>query len=250
MFPAKMCCCTETFWKYFSMHQISEIHIENFKSIKDASFTLTGYTPLVGYNNAGKTNILRAVQWAVRKTSLNETDFFSTSEPLIVTATITGVTTVVLDGVEEKHRNRIENYILSQTIKIKRSQIIPNDKFANIKLEILKDDGTWANNPTGIDAAIDALVPEPIFIGAMENSLDDLSKNTASSAIGNLIKEITEEVSNTYSQAVETALSTVEKNYHQIAVSEMRIWLKLTIKSKVRWMNSSQAYLPKSISLC
>ena len=193
------------------MHLISKIQIQNFRSIKDACFTLAGYTPLVGYNNAGKTNILKAVQWAVRKTSLSESDFFNKSEAVIVTATISGVTSEVLDGVEEKHRNRIQDYILNEIIKIRRSQNTPNVKVGDIKLEVLKGDGSWADNPTGIDAAISALFPEPIFIGAMENSLDDLSKNTANSAIGSLIKEITDDISARYSPDVETALSTVEQ---------------------------------------
>lgn len=193
------------------MHLISKIDIINFKSISGAFFTFSKCTPLVGCNNAGKTNILKAIQWAVKKSSLIETDFFDKTKEVVVEATISGVTEDVLVGVEETHRNRIKDYILNETITIKRTQSKPNDRVAHIKLQIFNSDGTWVNNPTGIDAAISALFPEPIFIGAMENSLDDLSKNTASSAIGNLIKEITEMVSTKYATEVESALKNVDQ---------------------------------------
>ena len=48
------------------MHRTSEITIENFKSIRNASFSLEPFTPLVGYNNAVKTNILRALSWVTK----------------------------------------------------------------------------------------------------------------------------------------------------------------------------------------
>ena len=44
-------------------HILTEINISNFKSISSESFELTEFTPLVGYNNAGKSNILEAIKW-------------------------------------------------------------------------------------------------------------------------------------------------------------------------------------------
>jgi|GEM_PF-4055624 AAA15 family ATPase/GTPase len=43
------------------MHRLSQVRIQNYKSIKDLDLKLTDYTPLVGYNNAGKSNILEAM---------------------------------------------------------------------------------------------------------------------------------------------------------------------------------------------
>jgi predicted ATP-dependent endonuclease of OLD family len=52
------------------LQKIAKISIENFKSIKKAGFELSEFTPLVGYNNAGKTNILQAIIWSIKKSSL------------------------------------------------------------------------------------------------------------------------------------------------------------------------------------
>lgn len=39
-------------------HLLSQIKIENYKSVISENFELSSYTPLVGYNNAGKSNLL------------------------------------------------------------------------------------------------------------------------------------------------------------------------------------------------
>ncbi|MFM4839284.1 AAA family ATPase [Aeromonas veronii] len=36
------------------MHRISELEIKNFRSCKNTKIKLEKFTPLVGYNNAGK----------------------------------------------------------------------------------------------------------------------------------------------------------------------------------------------------
>ncbi|RKZ51827.1 MAG: hypothetical protein DRR08_28875 [Candidatus Parabeggiatoa sp. nov. 2] len=42
------------------------IHIQNFLSCQDVVIDdMRGFTALVGRNGSGKTNILRAIQWAV-----------------------------------------------------------------------------------------------------------------------------------------------------------------------------------------
>lgn len=53
-------------------HLIRKIHVDNFKSIRNQEFELSNFTPLVGYNNTGKSNILDAVKWVLRKIALAE----------------------------------------------------------------------------------------------------------------------------------------------------------------------------------
>ena len=48
-------------------HIISYLKVKNFKSIKEESFELANYTALVGYNNAGKSNIIESLQWLLKK---------------------------------------------------------------------------------------------------------------------------------------------------------------------------------------
>ena len=65
-------------------HLLAEIKIENYKSVLSEVFELSAYTPLIGYNNAGKSNILSAIKWLLRRTSLQINDFNNAEEPVII----------------------------------------------------------------------------------------------------------------------------------------------------------------------
>ncbi len=194
------------------MHHISELSIQGFKSISNATFPLSYYTPLVGYNNAGKTNILKAASWVIKKTSLTPEDFHNTNNPVIVEAEISGITAEVLDALDPGHRTRIEPLIVDGKIRIRRLQQMPGQAVSSIRFEVWKDEGgqmVWALNPTGIDAAIGGLFPEPIFIGAMENAAEDVAKFGSGTTIGKLLKEIMGPVIERHSPAVAEALNEV-----------------------------------------
>jgi putative ATP-dependent endonuclease of OLD family len=53
------------------MHHLTHITIHNFRSCLLVDVPLAAFTPLVGYNNAGKSNILQAVRWLVTVRVLN-----------------------------------------------------------------------------------------------------------------------------------------------------------------------------------
>lgn len=189
-------------------HIINKISVENFKSIRLQEFDLSNFTPLVGYNNAGKSNILESIKWVLRKTALSASCFNDLTRPIIMVATIEGITTDILDNIDPTHRTRIEPFLLNNSLTIKRVQDNPAQTAAQIKLYVLDpNDGiTWHNNPTGIDNAIKDLFPEPIHIGAMENSEDDISKSSTTSTIGKLLAEIIGPIEQQYGQQVNTAL--------------------------------------------
>lgn len=108
------------------MHQISIVRIENFRSIVNAEFSLSAATALVGYNNAGKTNILRAINWLISKHRLGKGDFWSTQEPIAVTATVTGIDEEVLEAIGAAHRGKIEPLVRDNSITIRRVQASPD----------------------------------------------------------------------------------------------------------------------------
>jgi putative ATP-dependent endonuclease of OLD family len=65
--------------------QIKRIHIENFRSIKTLDFEPGPYCVLIGENNSGKSNILRALNLALGETwpserSFSEEDFHNQDE--------------------------------------------------------------------------------------------------------------------------------------------------------------------------
>jgi putative ATP-dependent endonuclease of OLD family len=191
---------------------ISDLKINNFRSCKAAEIKLSAFTPLVGYNNCGKSNILSAIQWLLRRTSLDFPDFNDSGLAVEVSGTITGITQPILDSLEPKQRASIASYIHEGSLIIKRSQAKPNAKATEIGLYVLKiEDSTWVPNPNGIDNALTALLPEPIRIGAMENSAEDASKSKASTTIGKLLAEFLSPLRTAHGEELSTHLREVER---------------------------------------
>lgn len=142
------------------------------------SIDLENYTPLIGYNNSGKSNIISSIQWLLKKSSLPESSFGDPALAVEVETEIDGVDQNLLGLIEDDHRKKIIPYVDNQTIKIKRVQNSPDATAKDIKLYIWHPVKiSWDINPTGIDNAISKLFPEPIRIGAMENAAEDSSKS-------------------------------------------------------------------------
>lgn len=193
------------------MHLIRKLHITNFKSIRDAEFDLTKYAPFVGYNNGGKSNVLRALSWLFKKSTMTASDFFNPESPIIVEGTISGITQQILDNIEDKHRTKIEPYIVGESLLIRRVQLIPSADAKSFSFDIKKGDnsGDWAKNPTGIDNAITHLFPEPIVVGAMQDAAEDIAKFGRSTTIGQILSQIMEPVRNEQNIVIEQALAGV-----------------------------------------
>lgn len=193
------------------MHKITEVIIKNFKSCRDTKLLLSEFTPLVGYNNAGKSNCLSAIQWLIRRASLSDKDFYDDSQPIEVIATIEGITTQLLSHLPPNQRTSIQNYVYNEKLKIRRLQEQPNIKVADVKLYVW-DAGIadWVPNPTGLDNAINALLPEPIRIGAMENAAEDASKAKTTTTIGKLLAEFLEPVKTAHEVELNQHLSEIK----------------------------------------
>lgn len=196
------------------MHKISHLWIENFKSIYNANFIFTDYTPLVGYNNAGKTNILNALEWMIKKSSLSASDFYDREHAVTVIAEISGIDADVLDNIGGNHRQKIEPLVSDGKLMIRRTQLEPGAPVKDIRFEILErtDAGDqWRVNPAGIDSAISHLFPEPIFIGAMENATEDVAKYASGTTIGKLLREIIGPIGVRHAGSIKDALDSVGK---------------------------------------
>lgn len=171
-------------------HKLSEVRIKNFRSCIDTELKLSGYTPLIGYNNAGKSNALTAIQWLLRKKSLDAKDFFDQALSVEVIGVIEGISQDFLDQMLPNHRSSIQSYITDEKLKIRRVQATPNAKVGTINISVWNDaDQDWVPNPNGIDNALKSLLPEPIRIGAMENAAEDASKAKSTTTIGKLLAE-------------------------------------------------------------
>lgn len=192
-------------------HKISQIKINNYKSLILAEFELTEFTPLIGYNNAGKSNILSAINWLLRKSSLAKDTFKQPNIPISVEGLIEGIDSDLLNQLPTNHRSSITPYVNKGVLKIKRVQNQPNESAKNIELFVFNPNAQdtneeWVKNPNGIDNALNGLFPEPIQIGAMENAEEDVSKSKNTTTIGKLLGEIIEPIEAQYGENVRTNL--------------------------------------------
>lgn len=179
-------------------HYISTLKIKNFKSCKDSFFELSNYTPLVGYNNAGKSNVLTAIQWLISRYNLEDTDFNNVAIPVEVEAEICGITNDLLDTLNEKHVASLNDYIDQEKIYILRVQEKPKDS-RSIKLKVWNfRENKYKDNPAGIDNAIKDIFPDPIRVGAMENAEEDATKAKTTTTIGKLLNELIKPLTHTY----------------------------------------------------
>lgn len=193
------------------MHIITELRINNFRSIRESKFHLTSYAPFVGYNNGGKSNVLKALAWLFKKSNLAASDFYNPEIPVSVEGLISGITPEILENLEEKHRNKISPYVVNGLIQIRRTQFVPAASVKEFSFDIRKGDGSgdWAPNPTGIDNAITEMFPEPIVIGAMQDAAEDVAKFGKTTTIGQILSQIMEPVRNEQNEVIEQALAEV-----------------------------------------
>lgn len=194
-------------------HEIKSLTIKNYCSCKDLTVNLSRYTSLVGYNNAGKSNIIEAMYWLLKKSTLSEAKFNDLTEAVIVEATVGGINDDLLALLAPNHKKAIEPYLVDGCLKVRRRQPEPNCKATQIVFEIKKnnedDEGAWGK-PGGIENAIKELFPEPISIKAMDDATGDVSKVSKSNTIGRLISEIIQPIEEVHGGAIRTVLEGID----------------------------------------
>lgn len=193
------------------MHKLSTVKITNFKSIKNSDFILSDFTPIIGYNNAGKSNILDAIYWLLKKSTLSSNFFNNPQKNIEIIGEISGITDDIIENLKS-HKKSVENYIFDNKLTIKRVHPKLPCKISDIKLYILNNKTKeWNLNPTGIDQALKVLYPEPIVIKAMDNTEEDIDKFKTSSSIGKLINEIITPIEEKYSKDINNCMSEINK---------------------------------------
>lgn len=186
---------------------LEEITINNFCSCKQLTVKLTDFNPIIGYNNSGKSNILRAISWLLKKSVLSEHLFFDSQSPVTVEGKISSVNINLLPPNQQSQINR---FISNGSLTFRRRQDEPSCSATQIRIDV-KDPmtGDWAVNPTGLDNAIAALFPEPLYIQAMDDSADDISKFAAKNTLGLLLKLIFESIKTNNQAAHQSLLSSL-----------------------------------------
>lgn len=186
---------------------LEEVTINNFCSCKHLKIQLTDFNPIIGYNNCGKSNILRAINWLLKKSTLSNSLFFDSNQPVTVEGRISSVNINLLPI---NQQNQIARYISNGGLTFRRRQDSPTSTAAQIKIDV-KDPvtGQWTANPTGLDNAIAELFPDPLYIQAMDDSADDISKFAAKNTLGQLLKLIFESIKNNNQAAHQSLLNSL-----------------------------------------
>lgn len=200
------------------MHQLNSVTVTNYRSIKECRISLNRVTPIVGYNNAGKSNLLSAIRWFISPFKLENFAFHDPSKELSVEGEIAGINEGVLSAIDDSHRTRIEPFCTNNTIRIKRVATRPGLSAQSFKLMIRDPEvesesssEAWVENPTGISNALKALFPEPIEVQAMVDAAEDVAKSKTSTTIGKLLGEILQPVVEEHNDEVNDAISKLDE---------------------------------------
>lgn len=168
--------------------RLSEVTINNFCSCHDLTVPLTGFNPIVGYNNSGKSNILRAINWLLKKSVQPAHMFHDVGAPMWVGGVIENVNLALLPANQQL---AVAPFLSGGALKVRRIQPAPSCPAAQVKVEVFDHAANdWSDNPAGLDNALAVLFPEPLYIEAMEDASDDIGKFAAKNTIGLLLKQV------------------------------------------------------------
>ena len=155
--------------------RLSEITISNLRSIRRETFPLSHFTALIGYNNAGKTNILMGILWLLSHFTLNISFFDDAKIPVEVEGLFEGISEVVLDRLGEEKAAAITPYLMHGALRVK------NPTYSWRFERKYRDDGICASSKAlsatcmeyaSVDfvRSFERLFPEPIAIWDFEGN--------------------------------------------------------------------------------
>jgi putative ATP-dependent endonuclease of the OLD family len=190
--------------------QLSEVVANNFCSCQALRVPLGRFNPIIGYNNSGKSNILKAISWLLRKSVLQAHAFNDVQQPVTVEGQIDNVNLGLLPA---NQQTSLAPYLVNGSLRFRRRQDAPSCPIAQLRIDVFDANAnSWVLNPVGLDNAIGVLFPEPLHIEAMEDAGEDVGKFGAKNTIGLLLKYVLEgmRANNVAAlQAIQTALQAV-----------------------------------------
>ncbi len=157
-----------------SLH-LSSITIGNLRSIRHETFPLSNFTALIGYNNAGKTNILMGIRWLLKRFSLDVSFFDDPKQPVEVEGMFEGITESVLDRLPEEQILLLQPFVRDGAMRIRRCQRVPADNPEKVEFwvwdwgeEGKRRKGEWVRETSNFEAAFARIFPSPIQIWDFE----------------------------------------------------------------------------------
>lgn len=206
-----------------SMHvlRLASVSICNLRSIRRETFPLSDFTALIGYNNAGKTNILMGVRWLLSRYSLPVNYFNDPAEAVSVEGIIEGVGEPLLERLDEPVRRALVPFVYNGRVHIQRRQRVPGVSPDRIEFYGMmapeggsKGKREWVMNPPGFEDAVAQLLPAPIQIWDNTLGHDLEGKSPTQAMVGKLIYEILKPLEKRYESKLEQALSSLKEVLH------------------------------------
>ena len=156
--------------------RLSRITISNLRSIQRETFPLSDFTALIGYNNAGKTNILMGIRWLLAHFSLDISYFDDPNHPVEAEGIFEGITEQVLNRLGDEKAAELMPYLSGTTLRVKKVQRIPGELPGNIEFWAFcppngkRKGKDWVRVNDTFVAAFNRMFPESIAIWDFEGN--------------------------------------------------------------------------------
>jgi putative ATP-dependent endonuclease of OLD family len=168
------------------------LSVRNFRSIRNETFLFPSLAVLIGKNNTGKTNVLEAARILLEGTSkdVSSADFFDAADDIEIRGRFAGVQRYLpLCG--ERHRPKVEHCVdANDRIMIRR--VVRTGTTTLSSIEIADPSGEFGT-PTGIDAALKAILPEVVSIMPLDDPAEE-AQAKGTKTLGKLLKQILQRV--------------------------------------------------------
>lgn len=211
------------------MIKLDRIAVRNYRSIKEIEFTLDSFVAFVGYNNSGKSNCMRAINWVLSMEKPTLEDYYvgeegKCGEPPSAEYRLSGLTDEILDELvdDEGKRKKIKQMRIGDKLYLKREFVSGKPR------TFYKIDDEWKINPSGVDTAIKSIHPDVFLIEPDMNSSEQAGKVKSGTALSNLMAFLVKESLKKYE---ETLLDFKNKLFLDDSVRELELGINRALKS-------------------
>jgi recombinational DNA repair ATPase RecF len=168
--------------------KITNIKIENFRSIKQTDFATTDFNICVGQNNCGKTNFFEAIEFFFngigRGGNVEELKFKREADnEIIVEVTFSGAIAGAAQMQNQANKTKIETALNgSDTVMFRRSSTVTNKRKMFVG-------GAEVQPGTGFDAALNDFLPKFEYISTKQY-YDSVAKYAKTTPIGIMLSGV------------------------------------------------------------
>lgn len=99
---------------------LSNLHIRNYRGLRDVDIPLSSLVCITGENNGGKSSVLQAISLFLSGSPIRTTDYFDPTRDVSMEITFTALSSADLDLLAPEHRPRIESLIVNSELTLVR----------------------------------------------------------------------------------------------------------------------------------